>query len=700
VFLRGKAIHTVAAIAVLAGASAQTANNQADEPIIRINVNLVQVDAVVTDAKDKPVSNLTADDFEIRQDGKVQKITNFSYISLRTTAAPAAALPARKAATPKGTPPPPPAVIKASDVRRTVALVVDDLGLAFDSISRVRQSLKKFVDTEMQPGDLVAIVRTGAGMGALQQFTADKRILYAAIERVKFNSIGRVGVSSFTPLGEEPAAGTAAATEDRNEIFSVGTLGAVRFIVDGLRELPGRKSVVLFSENMQLFGREGENQRTMDAMRVLCDEANRSSVVIYTIDPRGLQYYGLTAADNTSRVSPQELNNLPMQRARQVFRSQDGLVLLANETGGLFLHDTNDIDGALRKVVEDTEGYYLIGYHPEASTFDARTGQPKYHKVTVHVKGAGLHVRSRTGFYGRPDRERQQMAHTRAAEIGHALASPFGAADIHVRLTPLFTDSPKAGPILNTMLYIDTRDLKFVDEPDGRHKAVIDLVAMTFGDSGQAVDTTDRTYTIRANDEVYKTALKVGLLYAVSHPVKKPGAYQMRVVVRDANSEQLGSASQFIEVPDVAKGKLTLSSLILKEAAPNEAGPTTSATPAEGQVAEQNPMGSSAVRVFKPGATMIYGYQVLNAQPGSDKKPSVEAHTKLFRDGKEVYSGKPMELKFTDQPDPAHLVAGGTMKLGDQITPGDYVLQIIVTDRLASEKSRVASQWMDFEIQK
>ena len=201
-FLSGTTCRTTALLAALAAALAQTPA-QSDEAVIRITVNLVQVDAVVTDSKDKPVTDLKAEDFEIRQDGKVQKITNFSYITTRTAGggtAPGIA-PARRPSPVKGVPPPPPAVLKPADIRRTVALVVDDLGLSFESTVRIREALKKFVDQEMQPGDLVAIIRTGAGMGALQQFTADKRMLHAAIDRVKYNGLGRVGISNFAPLG-------------------------------------------------------------------------------------------------------------------------------------------------------------------------------------------------------------------------------------------------------------------------------------------------------------------------------------------------------------------------------------------------------------------------------------------------------------------------------------------------------------------
>lgn len=677
-----------------AAVTAQTPPPAAPDTVIRINVNLVQMDAVVTDSSGKPVTDLTADDFEILQDGKRQRITNFSYVStVSARAAGAAAVSAAPARAKRGAPPVPPARIKPEDIRRTVALVVDDLGLSFDSIARVRSSLRKFVDTEMQPGDLVAIIRTGAGMGALQQFTADKRMLYAAIDRVRFNAIGRVGVSSFAPLGEGDEMG-AAAMEERNEIFSVGTLGAVRYVVDGLRELPGRKSVVLFSENLKLFSFNGENQRTMEAVERLTDAANRSSVVIYTVDPRGLQYTGLTAADNTSRMSARQIARVPMMRSAQEFRSREGLALLAEDTGGLFLYNTNDIDSALRKVMADSEGYYLIGYHPDASTFDPRTGRPKFHHVAVKVMHTGLHVRTRSGFFGNSDRDAAPVAHTRQAEIAHALASPFSTGSIHVRLTPLFTNAPQ-GSYLNTLLFIDGKDLQFTDEPDGWHKAVIDVVAATFGDNGQAVDSTDKTYTIRVKDAAYEQA-RNGLIYAVSHPIAKPGAYQMRLVVRDAASEQVGSASQFIEVPDVAKGRLTLSSVILKEQ--QQPGPPTPAHP-EGQVPTPNVQGSAAVRVFHQGEQILYGYEILNAETGAGQQPQIESQTRLFRDGKQVYEGKVNALSFNGQTDPKRLVAGGTLKLGAQIAPGDYVLQVTVTDKLAKEKYRTATQWMDFEVQ-
>src|SRR6185503_6506912 len=115
----------------------------------------------------------------------------------------------------------------------------------------------KFVDEQMQPGDLVAIIRTGAGVGALQQFTSDKRLLHAAIERVKWNSRGRSGIAAFAPIEDDPlvvanirpsaggAAGEAKSSSNierdarqklndfKDDIFAVGTLGAINYIIRG-----------------------------------------------------------------------------------------------------------------------------------------------------------------------------------------------------------------------------------------------------------------------------------------------------------------------------------------------------------------------------------------------------------------------------------------------------------------------------------
>ena len=681
-------------LGILATSSAQ--NPPASTAVIRINVNLVQVDAVVTDSKGKPVTDLKAEDFEILQDGKPQMITNFAFIDVKDAAV--RGLPARGAGQRRGGPgvvPPPPSVPRPQQIRRTVALVVDDLGLSFDSIVHVRDSLSKWVDSQMQPGDLVAVIRTSAGMGALQQFTADKRLLHAAIDRVRFTN-GRVGVSSFAPLAgaaENGSIDTTAFNQELEQAYSAGSMGAIQYVIRGLRELPGRKSVVLFSESMRLTFPDGRSQLVEERLRRLSDEANRSSVVIYAIDPRGVIYTGLTAEDRTAGMSPRQVTQVFSQRSNQYLDSQEGMITLAQKTGGLFLHDDNDIAGALRKVVDDGDGYYLLGYQPDAATFDPRTGAAKFHSIKVRVKRPGLEVRSRTGFFGSPDR-REPPPLTPVAQITRALSSPFATGALHVRLTTLFSQDEKKGPIINALLYFDAADLNFSQDPDGMRTATVDIAAVTFDADGRQIDGADKTWKFRVPQATYEQIREKGLLYSIHVPVKTAGAYQMRVVLRDFTTGQLGSATQFIEVPDLKKGRLALSGIVLAAEQPRSVG---AANPGEGQFVADDPNNSAAVRIFKQGSGIVYGYEILNAHADRDKKPQLLVQTRLFRDGQEVYAGTPAPMNSEGQQNPQRLIGLGSMKLG-QSPPGDYVLQVVVTDKLAKEKDRIAAQSMDFEI--
>lgn len=253
----------------LCSISAQTPNATPGvrDDVVVVNTSLIQIDAVVTDKDGKQVSDLTAEDFEILQNGKEQKITNFSYV----TALPARTADAESLAETRVNMPLPPVTIKLKpeQVRRTIALVVDDLGLTLSGVVNVRKALKKFVDEQMLPGDLVAIIQTGFGIGALQQFTSDKKQLYSAIERVRFNLQSRRGSSDFAPVApnnnsQEDSENTKNQNDNKNEdseaeinqirdtIFTKGTLGALQYIVKGVGELPGRKAVILFSGGFAL----------------------------------------------------------------------------------------------------------------------------------------------------------------------------------------------------------------------------------------------------------------------------------------------------------------------------------------------------------------------------------------------------------------------------------------------------------------
>jgi VWFA-related protein len=664
--------------------------------VIRIDVNLVQVDAVVTDSRGRRVTGLQPAAFEIFQDGKPQTITNFSYVS--TKPAPEEAAHRVALAKPaKGEVAPPPTVLRPTEVRRTLALVVDDLGLAGENIPSVRNAIRNFIDEQMRPGDLVAIVRTGAGMGALQQFTTDKRLLYAALDRVKYGE-SRVGVSSFAPLGSGVRGG-ATLNHIREETLAVGTLGALRFVVNSMRSFPGRKSVILFTENIRLIFRGATDEMVAHAVQQLSDAASRASVVIHAIDPRGMPNYEVTAADNTSGMSRRRVSRVPAQRQEEVIRTEDGMFELAEETGGLFLHDTSDLAGALRKAAEDSDGYYLIGYHPEGSTFDEPNGQPKFHRVEVKVKGSGLHVRSREGFFGEPGGN-QRQEHGREAEIVRALQSPFTAGSIHPRLTALFSNQPKTGSFINAYVYLNPTELKWTSEPDGNHKASIDLAAAAFDENGLALAPIDTTFNLQMTAQKFDEAMKKGFVYGIRVPISRPGPYVVRAAVRDAFAEGSGSAQQYVEAPDVESGRLALSGIVLQEAAAAAKPDASKGSESQGASPGEDSTGGAARRIFRRGTTVMYGYEIMNAKTGVNQHPELEVETKVFRDGAQVMAGEKMTL--TDAggvSDSQRPTAGGQLLLGRDMAPGQYVLQVIVTDKLAKGKFATVSQSTDFEIE-
>lgn len=710
-----------------------------DDDVVRISSNLVQFDAVVTNKNGKRVTDLRAEDFEVLVDGKRQEIANFAYISNATGEAVAPPPAGKRSPVDTTAPPLPPTRLRPEQARRTIALVVDDLGTSFESTHYVREALKKFVDQQMQPGDLAAIIRTSAGVGALQQFTTDKRMLYAAIERVRWNPSGRAGVSAFAAIAPDPLAqarqqtpgagggaggddasggsgansgansGAGGVDEFREEIFSVGTLGALNYVIRGLKELPGRKSVIMFSDGFSIVNKDepGFNQRILESLRRLTDLANRASVVVYTVDARGLQTVGLTAADDTSGMTSAQIEQSLSDRRNALFDTQDGMNYLSQQTGGFLIKNSNDLAGGVRKVLEDQQGYYLIGFKPSEDIFDAARGRVRFNKLQVKLARAGLRVRTRGGFYGFDEEDARPVRRTRGEQLMAALTSPFSAGEVPVRLTSLYGNEGEKADFLNSLLYIDVSNFKFEEEPDGWRKAVFDVVALTFGADGKVIQELDRTETVRARGDALEAMLRGGLIYTMKVPVKKSGAYQLRVAVRDTKSERVGAASQFVEIPNLKKNRLTLSGVIMQGVAPNNApaaGQTTAPPDATGagQQPTADPMSAAAVRRFKQNSQADFFYFIYNAKlDPATRRPQLTTQFRLFRDGKIVHTGAVVPFDPGQQSSMSHLQTGTRIRFNTGIPPGEYILQVIVTDALVKDKKHsTATQWIDFEVVK
>ena len=701
---------------------------------IRITTNLVQLDVVVTDEQGRHVTDLRPEDFEISEGGKRQVITNFSYIN----AGPALSMATeetRQPAVEKNVVAP--ARLRREQVRRTMALVVDDLGLSFESIGYVRQALRRFVEQQMQPGDLVAVMRTSAGVGKLQQFTSDKRLINAAIDRVRWYPQGRSGLSPSRTL-EEPSAGSdfrdslqfiRESEDKRAELYSVGTFGALAPVIQSLGELPGRKSLVLVSEAFRLFTVEGKNNQLILAMRRLTEQANAASVTIYTMDASGLQTDTIQAADKegarayvisaeqfaaTAGANNSVSQNAPprtLQRAdtiaaqserdsgdafrrlnalmdrRREDRSEAHTVLsyLAASTGGLFMKNRNDLGAALGRIMDDQKGYYLIGYRPDEASINATPG---LRTLTVKLKRSGVTWRTRSGYFGLTDEEKGSKPATREEQLVAALVSPFASTDIGLRLTSLFGDEPNGTTYVRSLLYIDGKDIA-LKENAGVRSTNLEVIAIAVGDNGKVVDQLSYPQTVTVGgEEEYQRLLQGGLTYILNFPIAKPGAYQMRVAVRDASSARLGAAMQYVEVPDLSKNRLTLSGVVVSglEASNPTPGPNS------------DPHSGPARRRLRQGMLLDYRYNIYNAQTDTTGKPQLETQMRLFRDGQVVFTGKSIPLDVSQQKNMKRLMGAGRLRLGPEMIPGEYIVEITVTDALAPKAVRTAMQWTDFEI--
>lgn len=697
---------------------------------MRITTNLVQVDAVVTDKSGKPVTDLKPQEIQIYEDNRPQKVTFLSYI----TSDRAEAAEAKPDARNKRPTDIPLTRVRPGDVKRTIAVVVDDLGLSAQSIYFLRRALKKFIDEQMQPGDLIAIIRTSGGAGALQQFTSDKRLLYAAVENIKWYGAGRGLIGPFAPivppkpgaLGPFVDEKNRQADEFRDDVFTVGTLGAVSYVIRGLNELPGRKSVLLISDGFRLITREpltrqfgmeksASNSRTVQKLQSLIDQASRSSVVIYTMNATGLQpLSSITAEDSladsgniTGARTPERTGELLGGRREAAFDMQSGLDYLAEKTGGISIRNTNDLAGGIKKILEDQRGYYLIGYRPDQSTFDPRTGRRIFHRLTLKVLRPGkFNVRMREGFFGVSEEEAARQQSTPREQIVRALISPFGSDAVPLGLTSLFANEAGVGSFIRSLLHVDGGALTFTDEPDDWHQAKFDVVAVTFGENGNVVDEVSRVDAVRVRGETYKRILKSGFVYMLTLPIKKPGAYQLRVALRDQSSQRVGSASQFVEVPDMKKKRLELSGILLSKgqsalAEQQRQGAGPASQPAAGQQESFDTAMSAALRRFHQGDALRYSFVIYNARPSTDAgQPRLQIQARLFRSGQPVFTGRVQPLVLSNPPDLSRLSAYSVINLGADLAPGDYTLQVVVTDLSAGEKYGTAAGWVDFEILK
>jgi VWFA-related protein len=688
----------------------------AEEEIVKIPVTLVQVDVVVRDKNGRPVTDLKAEDFEILEDGRPQTISNFSYISLRSEASVTSAKPS-KAELRAPVAPTIPTRVRPDEVRRTIVLVVDNM--SFDSLTLARKALRKFVDTQVQPGDLVAILRMGEGMSAFQQFTTDKQLLYTAVDNLRWIPSELYGVNAIPDErgntersiaaeeteAENPSEAITGAEEKRfyeqNRLH--GKLASISLLVRGIEALPGRKNVFIFSDYFRVFGMlwDGyDNRRAQEELRIVSGQANRALVTLNTIDVQGVQPLNLTASDSldqspifgggslkpgTAHPNTTSYGQIAARRHAEFIKAQEGLKELAKRTGGQF-SQSNDPAADIADALNNERGYYLLAYTLDDTSPDLASERRGFHKLEVRTKHAGLSIRSRKEYYGTPPREVALRNNQPAQKLLAALTSPYRHEDIGLKLTSLFGNDDKEGSFVRSLLHVVTRDLTFTQEPDGRQKAVVRILVLAFDSNGIVGEPIAQTYTIHVRSENLERVTRDGVIYEMMAPISRPGIYQVRAAVEDIGTGRVGAADQFIDVPDVGAGRLALSGLLVsgKSLAKN------------GEVELQ---ATSAVRRLRRGVQVGYAFIIYKPQVTRDyQRSQLDARVTVFRDGRSVYT-EPLTLPTSaDQMGTKQIVMKGSFALGPQFSPGEYILQIVVTDKLADPRYRTATRWMDFEV--
>lgn len=698
-------ILSVLLVLLLSVSALSQRNRKPDEQVIRISTELVQVDVVVTDKNGRVVRGLTKNDFELHESGKKQLINFFEFVDATKARSEQAQGAARPAQQPSGQGP------SEADIRRIFAFVIDDLTIRFEDLTYLREMLMNFVDSQMQPTDLVAIVRTVGGKGLLQQFTTNKDLLRRAINSLvigahPFRVFNNPEAQRVTSADLQPAGGGGGRfdssgiidtsgesidldnpQEDTNRLLrAYMSIGTASFVIDGLRQLPGRKSLVLVSGGIPILSsRPGTAASNIsNFLNQLADKATRAGVAIHTLDIRGmLGHSGVAAFDDTPGKSamgsgsatgfgraPEE-SLLGYKNPFDTMEAQQGLRVLSSATGGIAVLNRNDFNAALGQIVDLSEGYYLLAYTPSDAKF---TGD--FRKLEIKVKG-DYKVYSRRGYFARDEKPEAAPA-TKQEQMLAAVKSPLARRDIDLDAMVLYKAAAPNQGAIDINLVIDPKKLRF-DEQNGKREANLDVVGFVFDELGKLRGGFNETVAASLSPDEFKRASETGFTYS-ANTTMPPGVYQIRLAVHDNKTNGIGTLSRYLEVPDLTKGRLSASSLLLG-GVPQKDMSSAAPTPL------------SANRQMSRKQDLRYAVVIYNAKQ-KEGKPQVTTQLVISQNGQQIFK-EPEEVVAASQSNAVQLIKVGQLGLSG-VKPGRYTMTLIITDPLVDKKVQTITRSMDF----
>lgn len=717
------------AAAAVVSQTPQSPPEQAE--IVRINTQLVQTDVMVFDKQGKFVTGLRPQDFELHIDGKPRPISFFELVSTGSANEESQLAAARNLRSVKDINAPVPADL---DRGRVIFFYVDDLHLSPNNLVSARKVLLKYVDEEMRQNDEAGIASTSGQIGFLQQLTDNKTVLHAAIERLKARpySVGdteRPAMTEYQALAIErnnrdvidvfveqimkdlPALSTIAApggvprgraeqhVRDRAHTIlqqaatiASQSLFGLESLVRSAAALPGRKLLFFLSDGFFL---DDQNSINREQVRHVTSLAAHNSVVIYSIDTRGLI---ATLTDASTDTPSDPSGRLQSIASRELVESQDAMNALASDTGGRAIFNTNALDAGVSYALNETSNYYLLAWRPES--IDGKT--ERFHHLEVNVVGRpDLTVRVRKGFFDFerstvPKREKDSGAGTaddsssnkNEAKLRAAIIAPFADRGLPVSSSLTWTMTGDNKQTMNVALQVSGSAITFEDDKD-RRTGVVQVVGSVYDDQGKAGGGFSERLTVHAPTRETDSSATPDIVY--NYPLTlPPGLYQVRIAVRDEKSGNIGSTRQWIEIPDLSTHKIVLSSLIVSERMMG-----SPAKPGGPPNDSQNTQDRVVVRVdhrFKRNSFLRF---LLFIYTQSNVPPDIAVQIQVVRSDQPVITTSLRSVSTEGIPDAKKLPYAADLSL-KQLPPGRYLLKVTAMDR--NSKS-VASESTRFEIE-
>jgi VWFA-related protein len=589
----------------------QAATQRAGGSTFHLNVsaNIVLTNIVVRDKKTGAlVKGLKASDFTILENNKPQKIASFDYenvdeaavLNEKTTigkASVADMLERNFAANPA----------QLRD-HRLIVLFFDLSSMQDEDIDRAVDAAAKYVNTQMEPADLVASVSMSTGLSMDQDFTNDKTALLHAIN--SYNGTDTTGFANgATGSTDGSSDDTTQFAADDTEYNSLNTdreLMAIRAISKSLERVEQRKSMIYFSGGLTRNGIENQA-----SLRAATNEAAKANMAIYSVDSRGLQALPPVgdASKGSLRGNSAYSGAAATKQLASNYASQETLGTLAADTGGKFFGDSNDFGPAFQQVQHDTEAYYILGFH---STDQAHDGA--FRHLTVKLNRGDVKLEYRPGYYAPADFQHQKTE-DRELALNEQMRSQSPATDVALYLQALYFRQTENTFYIPISLIVPGSQIPFTSKAN-TDKASIDIMGEVRNAQGIAVGNVRETIKLALDQS--QQVQRRNIQYSTGFTLA-PGKYHLKFVVRENQTGNMGDFETEIQVPDLKKVPLKLSSVMLA----SQRTPNTNKNTSNLMVRDGLEYVPNVAHVFRQDQHLYFLYEVYD--PSKEKNAPAPA---------------------------------------------------------------------------